>query len=292
MYEAVINTTNYQVPVTQMLSEKHDTLTIFYWLAEWIREGIPIPQETVCDYSKALLGAISRAFCCGTTLGDYVDKCFNVLFLKSINDLPSCFIRIDIAHLVKLVCRWKCLTGSKNYRLKEFYVRCVILLVGATCLEEFEKLLFDILLVSMSQTEGEQISKRKCPAEEARIRLLSNIRGCKILEADMMKSSVDSHDLLSDHSEEEIDVSSIKLNKNSKVYAFLNRIKTMSISDSLVEGDRISPYYLPKFTTNILRLCKEFPLWSNIMCSFFKSPYTSATSAAVEGDFALLKKIY
>ncbi|CAI6370194.1 unnamed protein product [Macrosiphum euphorbiae] len=272
-----------------MISEKHDTLTIFYWLAEWIKDGGPIPQETACDYSKALLGAISRAFCNGTTLSDYVDKCFNVLCSKSYNDLPPCFIRIDIAHLVKLVCRWKCLAGTNKYRLKQFYVRCVILLVEAKCIDEFEKILVNILTVSMSQTEGDLTkSTGKCPSEEARTRLLFNIRGSKINENEVVKSTIDNNDTFPDHSDEETDVSS-KLKQNSKINAFLNTIKSKSSSNSLVEGDRISPYFLPDFSKNILRLCKEFPLWSNVMSPVFKSPYECATSAAVEGDFSLLK---
>lgn len=142
----------------------------------------------------------------------------------------------------------------------------------------------------MSQTEGELIeSKVKCPAEEARTRLLFNIRGCKINENDVIKCTIDNNDILSDHSDEETDVSS-EPKENSKINKFLNKIKSKRSCNSLVEGDRISPYFLPEFTKNILRLCKEFPLWSNIMCPVFKSPYKCATSAAVEGDFALLKK--
>jgi len=64
-----------------------------------------------------------------------------------------------------------------------------------------------------------------------------------------------------------------------------------SSSNSLVEGDRISPYFLPEFTKNILRLCKEFPSWSNIMSPVFKSPYECVTSAAVEGDFSTKNNI-
>lgn len=48
-----------------MLSEKQDTLTIYYCLAQWLKDGVPIPQEAVCDYSKAILGGITRAFCNG-----------------------------------------------------------------------------------------------------------------------------------------------------------------------------------------------------------------------------------
>jgi len=75
LYEAVVLTTSYQVSTTQMLSEKQDTLTIFYWLGQWLRDGVSIPQEVVCDYSKALLGGITRAFCNGLTLHDYVNNC-------------------------------------------------------------------------------------------------------------------------------------------------------------------------------------------------------------------------
>jgi hypothetical protein len=37
------------------------------------------PNEVVCDYSRALLAAISRAFCDGIGLNDYVNYVFKVL---------------------------------------------------------------------------------------------------------------------------------------------------------------------------------------------------------------------
>lgn len=54
-------------------------------------------------------------------------------------------------------------------------------------------------------------------------------------------------------------------------------------------GNRISAYFLPDLVKDVLRVCKEFPLWSNVMSSFFKSPYKIATSASVECDFNELK---
>lgn len=62
LYEAVVNTEYGQIPVSQMISERQDTLTIYNWLAWWLKSGIKTPNETVCDYSTALLGAITRAF--------------------------------------------------------------------------------------------------------------------------------------------------------------------------------------------------------------------------------------
>lgn len=61
------------------------------------------------------------------------------------------------------------------------------------------------------------------------------------------------------------------------------------MKNALVSGDRISPYYMPGIK-NILRVAKEFPMWSNLMNTYFKSPYINATSTPVESDFCELKK--
>jgi len=125
LYEAVLSNGDYQVSVTQMISERQDTFTIYSWLMMWLNDGVTAPQETVTDYSMALLGAISRAFCGGLTLREYVDLCLKILERKTQTKLTLCYIRIDIAHLVKLVTRWKCWKGIGNTHLKEFYVRYI-----------------------------------------------------------------------------------------------------------------------------------------------------------------------
>jgi len=43
----------HQVSIPQMISEKQDILTIFYWLSQWLKDGISSPDKTVCDFSKA-----------------------------------------------------------------------------------------------------------------------------------------------------------------------------------------------------------------------------------------------
>lgn len=84
LYEAVVSNGVYQLSISQMLSEKQDTFTIYYWLAMWIKDGVSVPQESVCDYSMALLGAITRAFCNGMTIRNYVDSCIEILSCKKI----------------------------------------------------------------------------------------------------------------------------------------------------------------------------------------------------------------
>lgn len=75
----------------------------------------------------------------------------------------------------------------------------------------------------------------------------------------------------------------------SSVQEFLQHVVEKSKLNSSIPGDRLNAYYVPDFCKNILRICKLFPLWSNVMRQFFKSPYSTATSASVESDFAELK---
>jgi len=89
-----------------MVSEKQDTLSIYFWLAQWIRDGALIPHEVVPDYFKAILEAMSRAFCNGISLHEYNERCYKILNNTYSNiDLTQCYIWIDISHLIKMVCR-------------------------------------------------------------------------------------------------------------------------------------------------------------------------------------------
>lgn len=178
LYEAVVSTSfGYNMTVIQMLSEKQNTL-IFSWLSEWMQFGVRSPNEVVCDYSKAIFGAASRAFCNGSSLSTYIENCFMTL-LGHEERLPCCFIRIDVAHVIKIFCRLKCLTGVRNKKLKEFYVRALRLLLPADTLIEFSTNLEAILIVVLSETDGsiDKNSSNKTLAEKSREMILHKIKG-------------------------------------------------------------------------------------------------------------------
>lgn len=149
-----------------MISEKHDTLSILNWLTQWMKNGLRAPDEVVCDYSRALLSAITRAFC-GISVESYVNNCFQIL--KNIdNTTLVTYVRLDLAHMIKIFCRIKCLTGLKNKSLKEFYVRGFRLLVYSGDLSNFETLLEALLTVMMSETDGwsgDSITQSERPRE-------------------------------------------------------------------------------------------------------------------------------
>lgn len=123
LYEIVVYGLGIQESISQMVSEKQDLPTILYWLNKLQLSGVPSPNEIVTDMSRAILGAVSRAFCNGIGIKEYVDVCLQYL-LKESTSFPTYFLRIDIAHFIKMQCRWKCFNGTNKRRLKEFYIRC------------------------------------------------------------------------------------------------------------------------------------------------------------------------
>lgn len=154
LYQGVLTgSDNSHVPVVQMLSERHDVQAITRWLSEWIRAGAPIPKEAICDFSLALLGALVKAFTCHSDLKSYINECFGVLLQKKSYKLPLCFIRVDVAHFIKMICQWDCLR-KKPHRVKDFYVRSMAQLVKPQSLEEAKVLIRSIAVVALSETEG------------------------------------------------------------------------------------------------------------------------------------------
>lgn len=130
--------------------------------------GITLPNECVSDYSKTLLGAITRTFFNRRSLKEYINTCF-IYLTSDKNQLPECYIRIDVAHMVHIICRWKCLSVRKP--VKDFYIRTVGLLIKSNNIEDFKKMLEMIIIIASSETDGDDVNKQPTPSEQARTHL-------------------------------------------------------------------------------------------------------------------------
>lgn len=137
------------VPLGQLLTEKQDANFITYWLNSWVAAGnlqnLPfvctlfrkhltykffpgakIPRCVVTDRSKALENAISMAFnLC--TFGKYNEKCLKLLLggARRVRNL-KCWIRNDIAHLIKSVTRWDCWKKTKDGKDQKYFYLMLI----------------------------------------------------------------------------------------------------------------------------------------------------------------------
>lgn len=58
----------------------------------------------------------------------------------------------------------------------------------------------------------------------------------------------------------------------------------------IVQDNRISVYFLPDLLPYVMRLCKNFLLWTKVINHIFKSPFKMAFFAPVENDFKELKR--
>jgi len=232
--------------------------------------------------SKALMGAATRAICNGLNVNQYCEMCFNALLRSSVNILPTCFIRNDIAHFIQMICRWKCFQSSGKTRLKEFYVRCARLLLQSRTLDEFSKILTSTLTIAYSETED--------AAKYSLTFIIELLEGQSYeKENDLTSYS----DLLAAPEIEDIYEEEIELNTSSSIITFLNNINHTALSAASViqhsVTTKINAYFLDDFGKNMVKLCSTFPIWSNVMVDLFGCPNITASSAPIESDFNNLK---
>jgi len=110
LYEGLVydEQKKYSFTATDMLSERHTNVAISNWFANWLNSDVPVPKQTVCDQSIALLSAIVKSFTQYSTLQDYVRAYASLLngdVAVQSYWVPRCFVRIDIAHFIKTISR-------------------------------------------------------------------------------------------------------------------------------------------------------------------------------------------
>lgn len=109
------------VPVGQMISAQQDSTRISYFLDRWL-EDFKLPKEVTIDASMALKKSLSKNFASCKNIHEYLTACFDVLMGKTIQALPTCYIRLDVAHYVKNLHSNKI---WKKVKKKHFYLCCI-----------------------------------------------------------------------------------------------------------------------------------------------------------------------
>lgn len=168
LYQVVINYNHAQFSVSQMLSERHTTNNIYFWLLEWSRMGAPYPREVVVDSSKALLNAVIRCFTSCGTMKDYANAC------KNKTCLPKCYIRINVAHWIKTYAN---VLKSVPRRIKIFYMAAIGQLIMCRNTDDAAEILKGILITSRSETEGTLINGEETTCEREKRKLRSTLTG-------------------------------------------------------------------------------------------------------------------
>lgn len=113
------------------------------------KPNFPLPKQVVCDFDKALIVTIVRAFCQCKNLQDHLSQCFICLSKESKN-LPSIFLRLDVSHLIHMVSRWKKLKFI-HPQVRLFYITIMALLTKISDFVEFQEVAKCVIVLTNSE---------------------------------------------------------------------------------------------------------------------------------------------
>lgn len=164
---------------------------------------------------------------------------------------PRCIIRIDIAHLIKLVARWNC-DHESPYK-KDFYLRCVGLLSTCTEINEFVQICTDILSIAFASHEDIYDKESHCVA--AHNRVVNHLKMYN-LPNDVLRNPKDNDPELLERFDNFNN--EVILQSSNAIDTIMEKIKTGSI-DNLKES-RLNPYHCSDFGSRLFKLSKHFVL--------------------------------
>lgn len=268
------------VPVTQMISGKHDHQTIAHWLKE-MDEQVEVPREVIIDESAALLLAVVIAFTQFENVFEYLNRCHSIID-GSTEELPKCYIRHDISHIVKNITKSKYFKTMTS-RSKRFYLCCIGILFKLERFDEAKNVIKDMLTLILCEYES-------CITESAIIRLTILI-GCHRVE--------NMYDYKNDEDEEGEEESYVE-NLDEIRKKTENPIKIMNwyINLKLAVGNfkpknvksTKNEFYYPVFESFLQSLLYKMPTWSAIMRKSFNSPNINVSSSNCESEFKYIKR--
>lgn len=282
LYSLVIYDT-FQISVGSMLSENHTSNAIMMWLSEWLRNGGDTPDEFVCDMSLAILNAAVRTFAQLSSVKEYNDTCFELCKRNVAATRISCYIRIDIAHLMKSISCWKSFQNA-SAKVKEFYMRSVGLIIKSRTLKEVEKCIVAIFIVSLSATEGFTDGGRPTPCEKEKVFLKNRIGSDDFLES--FETSNENDEVQIENEEDDNDFGGSPI----KVWIDDMKIKAQNIVKDNDIGNRDNLMCNKSILDELGRLCLKIPMWGGFCSTIFSSPHVTASSAYVESYFSDLKR--
>ena len=269
-------------PIIQFISEYQAAIFIKHCLCKWIESGAPKPREVVTDGSSALQNAVCLSFS-NCSYQQYLSSCYNYI-MGSINELPFCFLRSDIAHLIKSISRWTCF-DTVDPKVKDFYLRIIGYLSKLDNFSEFKAIIKSVFIVCQSKGtdhNSEVNVNTKHLLELIKFHTISYCaEDCICDFCNEHKLGIENVTEIEDKESEESNLKMIK-----KEIKNIQKDALNYITDS---GN--NQFFCPNLVKNFIILCAEFAVWTNIMTKHFKSNNIVATSGRSESLFCDLRHV-
>lgn len=169
--------------------------------------------------------------------------------------LPSCFVRVDVAHVIIFVGQWKCLhPSSTRRRVRQFYIRAVGQLILCSKLSTFKEFLTSIFITALSENEGINNSTGEETACEKTKKMLLHEFSFGLQQSEINR-------LIDNEIENSPEENTEKITEEEhsiKIKDFINQIlcSSKAICDSERGlGDRDNLMYMPELINPLKILC-------------------------------------
>jgi len=296
LYEGVMNVDGKTFTVLSMISEQHDTLSIYMWLTRWLRCGVKTPKMVISDQSLAIMSALVQSFTQYKSLQEYLEICFKFTLNKiNKNKIPSCYIRNDINHFVNLISKWTPLKKSKFPRTKQLFVRSMTLLVYCKSMDEAKKILEAIFKIALSKYDGPLLvptvyeKDTPCAISKRYLQTLISNKSSYLQEFDDL---IDENNIISENNvnkeiEDNEDICEDFVGSFEN-WASLIADDCRSKIDK-IEGEFDNAQYTPELIPLVIKCMKLYPCWSGIMTKWFGYGEATVSSSRVESNFNQIK---
>lgn len=272
-------------PIGQFMSQNNTSKMIGFFLANMFPFNFKLPVQVVVDDSAALIAACVSTFTSCISTKNYVQNCFNALCGMKEN-LPECYIRLDVSHFTKNVVKNSCLK-SADERVRRMY-RCTIgLIMNCTSPESIAEIIKLVCLIAQSQyidvgdTKDALVKLKDLIATN-----LTNDIERENEDEDVEPNDSELKDLDSDNECNLRD----QMMKDVSMPWLDDIYNSVSLCDD--KGDIDNIYYSDHFFKYLKKILLRLPLWSGVMNKFFnESDPLPPTSAFCESSFNIVKNI-
>lgn len=188
------------------------------------------------------------------------------------------YLRLDVAHLMIMVRRWKCFNHMRHTVVRQFYQYCIGLMIDCQTLGQFKEIFQLTCIVGVNEFEDSVM--------ESSGQTVLNSR--RILEEYIAKRNFDlnfessTRDEVGSEKNEEDD--STNNNRTKDYIANLRQIAEVI----MYAGSKSNLFFFPDFIDRFMSLAYEFPLWTAVAI-----PHVAkhASSTFVEGHCNIIKNI-
>lgn len=274
----LINQFDVCVPLCQMITDSHDTASVSAWLLQWLKNVRCHPDEVITDDSSALVAANVRTFSDFTCVKDYLLRCFSILNGNK-EELPKTFIRLDTSHFIKTLYNLNCFENVDT-KIKMYYIHCIRYIKECQDFALVKEIITKMIKLCLHQNDFENDDSGLKESKQNLDNLLNSHKYADFKNVDQNEEFEYDQIVIDDAGVRDI-VAWFDL--------LVDNEKKSNPANSYV--GKSSSYYLPLFIPTLKRLFIKLPLWSNVMCSYFKSETLNASSSCVESYFRTLKQL-